>query len=116
MKYDLQTLQNANIDNYVKSCDNSYSIAIYSCTNGVEPDECDDKVEDDAQMPTSCGMITDNDGSTRTHKISGEFGCFAIENLVYYPPCFKKQCTIEPNDEISYFSLESDSLFILKER
>ncbi|KAK5876154.1 hypothetical protein CesoFtcFv8_027151 [Champsocephalus esox] len=32
------------------------------CTNGGEEEVCDDKVEAEAQKPTSCGMITDPSG------------------------------------------------------
>ncbi|XP_028285469.1 zonadhesin, like isoform X2 [Parambassis ranga] len=32
------------------------------CTNGGGQEDCDDKVEDDAKKPTSCGMITDPNG------------------------------------------------------
>ncbi|KAF3836691.1 hypothetical protein F7725_004155 [Dissostichus mawsoni] len=32
------------------------------CTNGGEQEDCDDKVEAEAQKPTSCGMITDPNG------------------------------------------------------
>ncbi|XP_023821956.1 IgGFc-binding protein isoform X1 [Oryzias latipes] len=32
------------------------------CTNGGGQEECDEKVEEEAQKPTSCGMITDPNG------------------------------------------------------
>ncbi|CAN9509807.1 unnamed protein product [Ophioblennius macclurei] len=32
------------------------------CTHGGEEEDCDDKVEEEAQKPTSCGMITDPNG------------------------------------------------------
>ncbi|XP_029944228.1 zonadhesin, like [Salarias fasciatus] len=32
------------------------------CTHGGEEEDCDDKVEEEAQKPTSCGMITDPSG------------------------------------------------------
>lgn len=72
---------------YIKSCNNCYCIPIYSCSNGTEPDECDDKVDKDAQKPTSCGKITDINGNTHTDTQNlGVFGCFEISE--------GKKCTI----------------------
>lgn len=40
----------------------------YSCSHDGGIDECDDKIESEAQKPTSCGMIKDpNGGSSCTH-------------------------------------------------
>ncbi|MEQ2183304.1 hypothetical protein GOODEAATRI_031418, partial [Goodea atripinnis] len=32
------------------------------CTNGGEQEDCDKEVEEEAQKPTSCGMIIDLNG------------------------------------------------------
>lgn len=39
----------------------------HSCTHGGGDIECDDKIESEAQKPTSCGMITDPNGETYIH-------------------------------------------------
>lgn len=42
-----------------------------SCTNGGGEEDCDEDVKEEAQKPTSCGMITDPNGwftHTNAHK------------------------------------------------
>lgn len=41
--------------------------ALFSCTNGGGQEDCDKNVEEEAKKPTSCGMITDPNGSTHKH-------------------------------------------------
>lgn len=39
-----------------------FFFCICSCTNGGGHEDCDKEVEEEAQKPTSCGMITDPNG------------------------------------------------------
>lgn len=40
---------------------------ISSCTNGGGQEDCDDDVEEEANKPTSCGIITDPNGTKHKH-------------------------------------------------
>uniref|UniRef100_A0A3P9KZD7 Zonadhesin, like n=1 Tax=Oryzias latipes TaxID=8090 RepID=A0A3P9KZD7_ORYLA len=52
-----------------------------SCTNGGGQEECDEKVEEEAQKPTSCGMITDPNIFKPCHAVVPPEPYF--ENCVY---------------------------------
>lgn len=36
---------------------------MFSCTHGGGQEDCDEKVEEEARKPTSCGMINDPNGT-----------------------------------------------------
>lgn len=54
---------------------------MFSCTNGGGQEDCDDKVDEEARKPTSCGMISDPTGTM--HPCTNRQNQY-IQYIVYY--------------------------------